>query len=317
MAPSTSWRRFSSSIHHPNALQMGSLKDRPHLVADSAFGSLMLLEYLKQWGGAATLSFASDNLVDLWEWISSDLPNGTHRIAQNTNKELMGAVRTLVPVGKSKQIYQQILTNGFRHLGSGNLVENSDLNQTSSDHPEDGMLSIPPPVTNASQEDRNSCPTNIERSSLTTDLIPLFEQDTLLTLKTKELKQTCEKYNIKKGKKKAEYVENILKRVRSVHVERTSSQNSEEQLKNSIISSESIIHNFYRSHFNLIDLLDRRWNSVEEHHAHRSWKTKFLIIILRYGVINFWTYNFIQSGEKFLNFRSRLATSLVNNFNSD
>ena len=109
----------------------------------------MLLEYLKQRGGAATLSFASDNLVDLWEWISSDLPNGTHRIAQNTNKELMGAVRTLVPVGKSKQIYQQIFTNGFRHLGSGNLVENSDLNQTSSDHPEDGMLSIPP-VTNAS-----------------------------------------------------------------------------------------------------------------------------------------------------------------------
>lgn len=39
---------------------------KPHIVADSAFGSLALLEKIRNWGGTATLAF--NEIQRSWLW---------------------------------------------------------------------------------------------------------------------------------------------------------------------------------------------------------------------------------------------------------
>ena len=40
------------------------------------------------------------------------------------------------------------------------------------------------------------------------------------------------------------------------------------------------IHTFYRSHFNLIDLIDRYWYRVADHQQNHCWKSKMILAIL-------------------------------------
>jgi hypothetical protein len=51
------------------------------------------------------------------------------------------------------------------------------------------------------------------------------------------------------------------------------------------------LHDFYRSWFNLVDLADRKWYSVENHHQQQNWKAKMIHAILRFAVLNAWAYS--------------------------
>jgi hypothetical protein len=51
------------------------------------------------------------------------------------------------------------------------------------------------------------------------------------------------------------------------------------------------LHDFYVSHFNLDDLTDRKWYTVEETHFNHHWKSKFVLGILCFTVYNTWVYD--------------------------
>ena len=70
-------------------------------------------------------------------------------------------------------------------------------------------------------------------------------------------------------------------------------------------------HVFYKDWFNLVDLVDRRWYSVEEHHQHQSWKTKMIIAMMRFAVINAWVYNQPIEYQKWEQWREEIAKELM------
>ena len=64
-----------------------------------------------------------------------------------------------------------------------------------------------------------------------------------------------------------------------------------EALKRPAIKDPAPLHNFYRAHFNLDDLTDRKWYAVEECHPNHEWKSKFTLGILRFAVYDAWVHS--------------------------
>lgn len=50
--------------------------------------------------------------------------------------------------------------------------------------------------------------------------------------------------------------------------------------------SNSCFHNFYHSHFSLVDAVSKYWYQYEEHHKYLHWQNKIVITLLRYAMIN-------------------------------
>jgi hypothetical protein len=71
------------------------------------------------------------------------------------------------------------------------------------------------------------------------------------------------------------------------------------------------IHQAYHSHFNLVDLADRYWNAVEDHHHNHSWKSKKVITILCFAVINLWVYSVHQEYFSWRDFQAKVAKELM------
>jgi hypothetical protein len=126
-----------------------------------------------------------------------------------------------------------------------------------------------------------------------------------------QLKEICRKYNIKTGKTKEIIVDNILKRVAAVHRGHTALETLRMRTKTTSTPDPAIIHNFYRAYFNLVDIADRYWNEVEDHHHHQNWKSKVLLMILRFAVPNLWVYVAKTEYQEWKEFRNKLAKEMV------
>ena len=121
--------------------------------------------------------------------------------------------------------------------------------------------------------------------------MPVFEENILKQMKIEDLKNVYQRWNIRQGNHKDQDISNIVSRSTAIHQQ----YNHLESLKKSIETQWNPIpappHFFYHSHFNLIDLLDRKWNSVEEHHhQNHHWKYKMMLAILRFALLNVWVY---------------------------
>jgi hypothetical protein len=81
-----------------------------------------------------------------------------------------------------------------------------------------------------------------------------------------QIKEICRKYNIKTRKLIEIIVDNIHKRVATVYRSCTALEALQMRIKTTSIFDPAIIHNFYCSYFNLVNIVDRHWNAVEEHH---------------------------------------------------
>ena len=71
------------------------------------------------------------------------------------------------------------------------------------------------------------------------------------------------------------------------------------------------IHNFYREWFNLVDMTDKYWYDVQDHHRNEKWKSRMLFSILRYFIYNVWA---LSTSEKFTlwkEFRAYLAKEMT------
>jgi hypothetical protein len=72
-----------------------------------------------------------------------------------------------------------------------------------------------------------------------------------------QLKEICRKYNINTGQTKDILAKNILKRIVIVHISHAGLEAMQIKLKHNVNSRSSIVHNFYYSDFNLVDIADR------------------------------------------------------------
>jgi hypothetical protein len=83
------------------------------------------------------------------------------------------------------------------------------------------------------------------------------------------------------------------------------------QLHKKFVEDPAPIHLFYQSHFNYVDLVDRSWNAVEEHHPNHDWKCKMVLTILRFGMINCWTCAIQKKFTLWKIWREKLAKNLA------
>lgn len=70
-------------------------------------------------------------------------------------------------------------------------------------------------------------------------------------------------------------------------------------------------HNHYRLHFNSIDLIDRLWNKIQNHHKIINWEAKFIISILQHAFINVYHISQVQSKTQPLEFYEQLAKIIL------
>lgn len=143
-------------------------------------------------------------------------------------------------------------------------------------------------------------------------------------MKIEDLKKICGKYNIRHGKKffnfiysiiigkkKIEYVANILARVNSIHGSIAEIDGILKSIECQEYTDPAPAHNIYREQFNLVDLLDGYWYSVWEHHGNHHWKSKMLYSIMCYFTVNVWVISIPENFFYFKDFRAKLAKDLV------
>jgi hypothetical protein len=82
-------------------------------------------------------------------------------------------------------------------------------------------------------------------------------------------------------------------------------------VKTSGFDDPAPIHDFYRLWFNLIDLCDKKWYSVADHHGNHYWKSKMLFFTMRHFMINVWALIATNQYKKWISFRADLADDLT------
>ena len=79
-------------------------------------------------------------------------------------------------------------------------------------------------------------------------------------------------------------------------------------------SSHSLAHVDYSELFNVVDLANRRFYKVHDHHRIENWKSKILLSAIRMGIFNCWSRWSVANPESWKGFRENLAKELVNQF---
>jgi len=117
-----------------------------------------------------------------------------------------------------------------------------------------------------------------------------------------------------KAKKKADYVDKILRRIEIVHQDQTLLQKVQQYVESCYLQDPAPLHKFYREWFNLVDLTDRYWYDVQEAHQNTRWKSKMLFGIMRMFVINSWTLSVFDTYTPWLDFQNHLAKELIETY---
>ena len=120
------------------------------------------------------------------------------------------------------------------------------------------------------------------------------------------------KWGIRAGSRKELTMTAILTRVAIVHRQFGQVEQVKRDLEAKRFVRDAKVHDFYAQHFNCVDLANRRWYSVEEHHHHNRWEVKLTLAILRFGILNAWTYQENFVGMEWKQWREGLASELKN-----
>lgn len=259
---------------------------KPHILGDSAFGSFDLLKEIVDWGGGGTFAMQGKFAPHLWEVLSVNLPPNTWSAAYN-DRGWTASCSMIFDEPSQKQTYQQILSTAFRATPTTSPIASG---------PASAADTIVPPVS-------HSMP------SKTT--MPIYERGPLTQLTVAQLREICAKENIKRGKTKAALIDNILARSATVHQEYERVESIKRRVLTDHLPIPGPAHQFYRAFFNLIDLADKKWNAVADHHGNQHWKSKMLLAILRFALLNAWTYATKIKYSSWLDWRRELALSIL------
>ena len=217
-------------------------QNKPHWVADAAFGSEIMLKEVEEWGGSATFSMSISTMNWMWNVLSANSPTGTWRAAMN-EKGWIASSHTILDKNNNR-VHQQLLSNGFKGVETGTQTTNSS-----------------PIVTS-------------------TEFMPIFERETLMKMKIEELKEICKKWNIKIKGNKPNLADNIVTRSLTLNQDFGQLKSLETSLQSHWNKDPALMHDYYKCHFNAVDLVDCKWNQVEEHHQNQHWEAKMILTIL-------------------------------------
>jgi hypothetical protein len=255
-----------------DVLQRQGRVSHPHWVADAAFGSVAMVKDIQEWDAIGTLSCSSNQQGWLWNVLSYQLPPRHWRVAYHSELDIIASCHAVTD-DNGKKHYQQLLSSGWK-------VVSREQQQPQP------LLAVP-------------------------TTMPKFQREDLQGMKLPQLRQICKTYNIKQGKKKAGYVENICQCSESVHHHSHQVDAILRSISSEAISDPAPPHDFYKEWFNLIDLADRRWYAVEETHHHQKWETKMILAILCIAVMNTWVYVTKMEYKKWKVWRKALLRELI------
>lgn len=256
----------------------------PHYVVDAGFGHESLAVTIASNGGQMTASMSSHRLGVLWRALSCSLPSGNWRAAVNTKSGLVASVHCSTD-GAGQRTYQHVLSTNWTM-------------QASPQQPEPGT----PVVVEAAAA---AAPSG-------GSIIPQYTRETLNGFALATLKDICRAHNIRPvANRKSDYIDSILERVAVVHRHFSEVEKTCHLLRTHWIKGNGPLHDFYGEHFNLVDLVDRAWNSVEEHHHYRDWKCKYLRFLLRFAVYNAMVHSQQNRGQTWLQFREAVVHQII------
>lgn len=86
--------------------------EKPHIVTDSAFGSLQLFDEVEKWGGRLTSSISINKESWLWSLMGKNMPHHAWRAAISS-KGVIASLHKDHDVDRAKVVSQQVFTNGF------------------------------------------------------------------------------------------------------------------------------------------------------------------------------------------------------------
>jgi len=259
---------------------------KPHIVADSGFGSFGMLDAITKWEGTATLSMPINECQGLDSLLSYNLPVNNWRACTNDKGFILSAqCKAVDNASGGKSIARKfVLTNAFKCqfevFGTVNIIENPTVVMPRYDKQALDKLTI-----------KNSTKTleNLEAS----------------------LTDICLKFNIRKGKTKDDYVKNILNRVQTTYAHTEAVDQVERYVKSEFFEGTSLIHETYVTRFNAVDMGDRWYSAVDEHHKCYDWHTKMLLAIMKLGMVNVWVYHCKVKYSNFVDFRKELAKQML------
>lgn len=144
-------------------------------------------------------------------------------------------------------------------------------------------------------------------------------------MKCEDLKELCKKWNIRQGnielfiinfedakkKKKADLVQVILNRVANAHSARSQLESTIQTTKTKWNIEAAMIHQSYRSFFNLVDLLDKYFYKVQDHHCNIRWKGRFCFFLLRFPTVNVWAFTIWHTPCRYRIFRRDFAAGIL------
>jgi hypothetical protein len=106
-------------------------------------------------------------------------------------------------------------------------------------------------------------------------------------------------------------------RVNTVHQNYSAVQEVKDYILKRGNTSDSLVHRDYSELFNVVDLANRRFYKVNDHHRIENWKSKILLSAIRMGIFNCWSRWSVGTRESWKLFRENLAEELVNQFKNE
>jgi hypothetical protein len=259
---------------------------KPHYFADAAFGNIRLVSETAGTGSEMTAPVSANHLGVLWRALSCSLPTGCWRAAVNRSQRLVASVHCGVD-GDGHRTYQNVLSTNW-------------------------TCEVPAP-----QADQQSQPApQGEPQALVVraaaKIIPRYTRDTLKGQKLAELKEICKVHIIRpSGTRKEDVIAGIMARVEIVHKKLSSVEEMSNILLKHWFKGAGPLHMAYKDNFNWVDLTDRAWNAVEEHHYYKHWSAKYLRLLMRLAVYNSMVHSQQNHGQTWLQFRTTLVSQII------
>ena len=190
------------------------------------------------------------------------------------------------------------------------------LSQTSST-----VLSTPPnsipsiPTTTASP----TSPTTASPTSPTTASpavaptpppTPHLTREYLSSLKCPQLRNICRELNVRQGQRKAQTIEYILQKACPSQEEANKFETTLQAVTTMKHPAPSPISSLYKSHFNAIDLMDKKWYQFANSYQISDWRTKILFSLMDCALINAHTLHNESVRMQLTNFRESVAAKL-------
>ena len=187
-----------------------------------------------------------------------------------------------------KKAYQQVMSSAFR----------ADFESSDEDEENQGTENEEDKEDEEDEEDEENQDTGNEEDEgeraqkrrRIDERIPRFSRETLEEMTVQNLKKRCIQWNIKGGKNKAAYVENISHRSQTIHEKSSSVDKVYCSITSSAPPDPAPAHQVYRKWFNLVDKANKKWYAVEEHHGHQDWRAMMILSVLKFGMWNAWVY---------------------------